>query len=172
MRKYIKIFDLVGFKICWLLCAFCTIWEVPYLGPIITLFFILTHLLIVKFKIRDIKTILAAIICGVIIDNLFSIFNLIEYKGGILTTYNLAPFWILAMWGGFSLTMLYTLDYLKTKYFTSFLLGAIGGPLSYSAGTSIGSLIINSNTTYILLSISWGLILPLLFIYINKLENN
>ena len=170
MIKHIKIYDLIGFKICWLLCAFCTQWGQPYLGPVITLIFILGHLFIVKFKIRDIKIILLAILCGIIVDSSFSFFNIITYTGGILTNYNLAPFWILSMWGGFSLTMLYTLDSIKEKYFISTLLGVLGGPLSYSAGVEIGSLNIHSNSSYIFLAIAWGAVIPLLFLSINKLE--
>ena len=44
MINYIKIYDLIGFKLCWILCAFSTKWGSPYLGPIITLIFILIHL--------------------------------------------------------------------------------------------------------------------------------
>ncbi len=168
--KYIKIYDIIGFKICWLLCAFCSVWEQPYLGPVVTLLFILIHLYIVDFKKRDIKIILIAIICGLILDSIFSIFNIIDYKGGFLTLYNIAPLWILSMWAGFALTMLYALDSIKTKYFISALLGLIGGPLSYSAGVGIGSLSIQSNFAYILLSISWGAIVPLLFKYMNSIE--
>tara|TARA_B110000014_G_C20123980_1_gene597236 strand:+ start:4282 stop:4800 length:519 start_codon:yes stop_codon:yes gene_type:complete len=171
MIKYIKIYDFFGFKICWLLCAFCTQWEQPYLGPIATLIFILIHLFIVKFKARDIKIIILAIMCGIIFDSSFSFFNIITYQGGILTNYNLAPLWILSMWGGFSLTMLYTLESIKEKYFISALLGGLGGPLSYSAGVGIGSLSIQSNLSYLLLAVCWGSIIPILFLCINKLES-
>ncbi len=170
MINYIKIYDIIGFKICWLLCAFCSVWGNPYLGPIATIVFILLHLFIVKFNKRDIKIVGIAIICGLIIDSLFSIFGFIEYKGGILIVYNLAPLWILSMWAGFSLTMLYALDSIKTRYFISFLFGFIGGPLSYSAGVKIGSLSITTNFTYVLLAIAWGLVVPLLFKYINSSE--
>ena len=74
------------------------------------------------------------------------------------------------MWAGFALTMLYALDSIKTKYFISALLGLIGGPLSYSAGVGIGSLSIQSNFAYMLLSIFWGAIVPLLFKYMNSIE--
>ena len=172
MMQYIKIYDLIGFKICWILCAFCTQWNQPYLGPIITLLFILIHLIIVNFALIDLKIITLSIICGLIIDSTFSIFGLIGYQGGILANYNLAPLWILSMWGGFSLTMLYTLDSIRHKYFLSGLLGFIGGPLSYSAGVNIGSLTINKPITYLLLSICWGLIIPFLFYYINKIKES
>ena len=172
MMQYIKIYDLIGFKICWILCAFCTQWDQPYLGPIITLLFILIHLIVVNFALIDLKIITLSIICGLIIDSTFSIFGLIGYQGGILANYNLAPLWILSMWGGFSLTMLYTLDSIRHKYFLSGLLGFIGGPLSYSAGVNIGSLTINKPITYLLLSICWGLIIPFLFYYINKIKES
>ena len=75
------------------------------------------------------------------------------------------------MWGGFSLTMLYTLDSIKEKYLISALLGGLGGPLSYSAGVGIGSLSIHANSSYLLLAICWGSIIPTLFLCINKLKS-
>ena len=79
MNNYIKIYDLIGFKICWIMCAFSKKWGLPYLGPIITLIFILGHLMIVKFKLRDIKIISLAVMLGLIIDSVFFQFNLINY---------------------------------------------------------------------------------------------
>ncbi len=170
MIKYIKLYDLIGFKICWFLCACCSVWEQPYLGPIVTLLFILIHLTIVKFKSRDIQVIIIAILCGLFFDSIFSYFNLINYKGGILSYYNLAPLWILSMWAGFSLTMIYTLERIKEKYFISSLLGFVGGPLSYSAGVGIGSLDIQTNFAYVFLAVSWAIVVPLLFRYVNSFD--
>lgn len=172
MNNYIKIYDLIGFKICWVMCAFSTKWGLPYLGPIITLIFILGHLMIVKFKLRDIKIISLAVMLGLIIDSIFFQFNLINYEGGILSKFKIAPFWILSMWGGFAVTLLYTLNTIKKRYAISALIGVIGGPLSYNAGVQIGSITINGSIAYVSLAISWGLIIPLLFYIINQLDSN
>ena len=172
MNNYIKIYDLIGFKICWIMCAFSTKWGLPYLGPIITLIFILIHLIIVKFKLRDIKIISLAIVLGLIIDSIFFQFQLIEYEGGVLSKLKIAPFWILSMWGGFAVTLLYTLNTIKKRYAISALIGIIGGPLSYNACVQIGSITINGSIAYVSLAISWGLIIPLLFYIINQLDSN
>ena len=172
MINYIKIYDLIGFKICWIACAFSTKWGMPYLGPLLTFIFILLHLIIVKFNNRDIKIISFALLVGLIIDSLFFQFNLINYQGGILTQLKLAPLWILSMWAGFSVTLLYSLDSIKNRYLSSGLLGFIGGPLSYNAGVQIGSITLNGLLAYIVLGIAWGLIIPLLFYIINQLESN
>ena len=172
MIKYIRIYDLIGFKICWIACAFSTKWGTPYLGPLLTLIFILLHLVIVKFNSRDIKIIGLALLSGLVIDSLFFQFNLINYQGGILTQFKLAPLWILSMWAGFSVTLLYSLDSIKKRYFISGILGLIGGPLSYNAGVQIGSITLNGLLSYIALGIVWGLIIPILFYCINQLETN
>ena len=158
MKQYIKLYDLLGFKVCWVLCAFCSVWEKPYLGPLVTLIFIIGHLLIVNFNFRDIKIIIASIILGFIIDTLFLNFDFVIYKNSI----NYAPLWIIAMWAGFSITLIYTLDSLQNKYFMAALLGLVGGPLSYQAGDSIGSITINHNYSYIVLAIAWAIAIPLL----------
>ena len=168
MIRYIKLYDLIGFKVCWVLCAFCSIWNQPYLGPIATLLFILIHLFFVNFRSRDIKVIIIAILCGLILDSSFSNLSLISYKGGILAKYSLSPLWILSMWAGFALSMLYTLESIREKYILSSLLGLDGGPLSYSAGVGIGSITILTTYSYIYLAIAWALIVPLLFKYANN----
>jgi len=170
MIKYLKIYDLIGFKICWVLCAFCSTWDQPYLGPIVTLIFVLVHLYFVKFKLRDIKVILIAIMCGFVIDSLFFYTGLITYQGGILTEFSLSPLWILSMWAGFSLSMMYTLETIKEKYLISSLLGFIGGPLSYSAGQGIGSISVHTTSSYIFLGIAWALVVPMLFKYANSYD--
>ena len=172
MSKYIKIYDFIGFKICWLTCAMCSVWAKPYLGPLVTLIFILIHLFLVKFNDRDIKIILTAIIMGFAIDSFFFQTNLIQYKGGYLVNHNIAPLWIVSMWAGFSITLLYTLNKIKNNYNLAILLGLIGGPLSYQAGVQIGSISVNSNFAYLILSITWGLVTPFLFYIINQLEEN
>ena len=76
------------------------------------------------------------------------------------------------MWGGFAVTLLYTLNTIKKRYAISALIGIIGGPLSYNAGVQIGSITINGSIAYISLAVSWGLIIPLLFYIINQLDSN
>ena len=85
-------------------------------------------------------------------------FDFVIYKNSI----NYAPLWIIAMWAGFSITLIYTLDSLQNKYFMAALLGLVGGPLSYQAGDSIGSITINHNYSYIVLAIAWAIAIPLL----------
>ena len=76
------------------------------------------------------------------------------------------------MWAGFSVTLLYSLDSIKKRYFISGMLGMIGGPLSYNAGVQIGSIVLNGLSAYIALAIVWGLIIPILFYFINRIEAN
>ena len=170
MNKYLKLYDLIGFKICWVLCAFCSIWNQPYLGPLATTFFIMIHLYFVRFKSRDIKIILIAILCGLLLDTSFSKLGLISYQGGIFAHYGLSPLWILSMWAGFSLSMMYTLESIKDKYIISSFLGLIGGPLSYSAGVGIGSITIHTTFAYVVLGFAWAIVVPVLFKYSNTYE--
>lgn len=172
MINYIKIYDLIGFKICWIACAFSTKWGMPYLGPILTFIFILLHLIIVQFNNRDIKVVSLALLIGLVVDSLFFQSELIIYQGGFLAQLKLAPLWILSMWAGFSVTLLYSLDSIKKRYFISGILGVIGGPLSYNAGVQIGSIVLNGLSAYIALAIVWGLIIPILFYFINRIEAN
>ena len=92
--------------------------ESAFIGPFVTLIFLLIHLYLVNFKSRDVKVILIAIACGFILDSSFSLLGLIVmYQGGFLSSYHLSPLWILSMWAGFSLSMMYTLEVIKIIIF-------------------------------------------------------
>ena len=73
------------------------------------------------------------------------------------------PFWMVALWINLAATINFSLSWLKTRYVVASLLGAIAGPLAYSAGAMIGAITINSIDALIIISIMWAVAMPLLF---------
>ena len=162
-----NLFNIIGFQGCWWACVLGVKYDFPYLGPALMSFFLIVHFLYYILNYNEYIFIVISTFLGTIVDSLFLNTGLIEYNG--LTFNFIAPFWIIAMWAGFSATVNHSLSWLENKYFAGFLLGAISGPLSYAAGLKFEA--INFNFTYLsisILSISWGIIVPSIF-YINKL---
>jgi hypothetical protein len=76
---------------------------------------------------------------------------------------NIAPHWIVVMWGLFATTLNVSLAWLKQKLALAAMLGAVAGPLAYYAGYKLNALQFNNmSVTLIALAIGWALFTPLL----------
>ncbi len=68
---------------------------------------------------------------GTLLENCWVRAGLIHYAAA--WPFAFAPAWLLALWAAFGLTIVPLFGYLHTRPALAALLGAIGGPLSYSA---------------------------------------
>ncbi len=76
-----------------------------------------------------------------------------------------APAWLLALWAAFGLTIVPLFGYLHTRPALAALLGAIGGPLSYSAaarGWHAVSFPPHPAASLLALALGWAVALPVL----------
>ena len=91
--------------------------------------------------------------------------NLIGYVGLYSDDIIIAPLWITAMWCGFSALVNHSLAWLKDKWSSAFLFGAIGGPLAYIGGEKLGAIYFNGGLIEItiMLGIVWGASIPLMY---------
>ncbi|MBA3696570.1 MAG: DUF2878 domain-containing protein [Methylotenera sp.] len=74
----------------------------------------------------------------------------------------LVPAWILGLWLDFSTTLNVSLRWMHGRYLVAILFGAIGGPLAYIGAEKLGAVILHGNPSYIVLSLGWAVITPLL----------
>ena len=81
------------------------------------------------------------------------------------TENNWMPLWLISLWLLFisSLPLLITplQNLFLKKYFIASILGALFGPLSYSAGAQFAVLKFNGTTAIIIYSLFWALYMPL-----------
>lgn len=89
-------------------------------------------------------------------------FDLIIFKVGIIkaspgpqTLLGFFPLWLLALWCTFPLTFFHTLGPILSSKGKSLLFGAIGAPISYLAGPSLGLLELSSHSL-IYEGVLWG----------------
>jgi len=162
-----KIFNIFGFQLCWWACVLGVKYENPYIGPALMSIFIFIHFRYCVIEKKEYSFIIVSTLLGTLVDSIFLNTTLIEYNG--LTFNFIAPFWIIAMWAGFSATVNHSLDWLKNNYLFCFLLGAISGPLSYVAGLKFNAISFDLSITVVsILAISWGIIVPGIF-FINNI---
>jgi len=167
MLYFKKLFNIIGFQVGWWSCVLGVQNGHAYLGPVVISIFLITHIALNEDVRDEIVFIETVGVLGALVDTSFLLTSLITYQG--LTFAYIAPFWIIAMWLGFSATINHSLAWLDGKWFFAFLLGAVFGPLSYIAGLKFGAVDFQiSFFTITILATVWGITVPFIF-YLNKI---
>jgi hypothetical protein len=127
-------------------------------------------MLVVKRK-EEIKLVALCCLLGMAIDTLQQGLGLFTFAVESSWPFHL-PLWIVVIWSLFSTILRFSLFWLRGRYLLAALLGALGGPLAYSSGISLGVAHFGDNPqlTIIVLAVVWALILPLLLWISQKLD--
>lgn len=156
------VINIIFFQIGWFACVLTAASNQPLVGAIISLFIIVSHVLISKQYKQEIRIIVIAMIIGFFWDSLIVSTGLITYTSGMLSDF-IAPYWIVLMWALFATTLNYSLSWMKEKLLLSIVFGAIAGPLAYYAGVKLGAVeFTNKFNALLALSIGWAIFTPLL----------
>ena len=168
-----KLFNILGFQLCWWACVLGVKYDLAYIGPLIMLLFIVLHLKYVSNNFNEEIVLLTfGLVSGLLVDGFFKFTGTIEYLGGFENIL-IAPIWILAMWAGFCMTIRHSLGWLNKNLILQFILGFIFGPLSYIAGKKMGVLLFETSIQNLfIIGILWGLSVPLLFYISAKINKN
>ena len=158
-----KIINFMFYQTAWFVTIFSAANGKPYIGVLFTLIWMIAHLSFIKLnRDEEVKLLVFSALLGYILESLLVITNIVSYpeqaQFGMVV-----PFWMVALWINLAATINFSLSWLKTRYVVASLLGAIAGPLAYSAGAMIGAITINSIDALIIISIMWAVAMPLLF---------
>lgn len=163
-----NIFNILGFQLSWWACVIGAQRGYIYFGPLVMAIFLAVHLFLTGRNRSEINFIAVVGLLGILVDTAFLHSSFIFYEGRTFSS--LAPLWIIAMWLGFSATLNHSLAWLDGKWVHSFILGAVFGPMSYIAGLKFGAINFNiSILTITILSVVWGLTLPIMFLLNRKI---
>ena len=133
-----RILNFILFQLLWFAAVMGAADGLYWAGPAALLGFALWQLSISRVLRRDLRVMVAALVMGLIFDSLLITLGLADYAAAWPHA-ELAPVWILSMWMGFALTLNHSLDWLQGRSPLAVALGAIGGPLAYSAGQALGA---------------------------------
>ena len=162
------VINIILFQIGWFACVLSAANNHPLVGASISLFIIISHVLLSREYKQEIIIIVIAMVIGLFLDSFIISAGWITYTSGMLSDF-IAPYWIVLMWALFATTLNYSLSWLRNKLLISAVFGAIAGPLAYYAGMKLGAVeFVNENNALISLSIGWAICTPLLL----KLASN
>ena len=166
-----KLFNIVGFYLCWWVAILGAANSYFFIGPLFVMFFLFFHFFYVINQKKEIIFILICFFIGLFIDTFFLRFGVIDYKGLLPEKFNLAPLWVISLWMCFGSSISHSFKWVKGNYIFLFFLGAISGPLIYASATKLEVLYFNYSIyiNLIIVSIAWGLFLPLVVYISDKL---
>lgn len=76
---------------------------------------------------------------------------------------NLAPYWMVALWGLLAIALNVTMRWMKSRYRLAAVLGAVAGPASFVSGVKLGGAqFIDMTPALVTMACTWALLMPAL----------
>lgn len=167
--KPLIIINFMLFQLAWFACVVGASEAMPWLGVIVTIFVLVWHFYQAKKAKPEALLMFFALIIGAMFDQAMLSFHLIDYMQHGWSTL-LVPVWILALWLGFVTTLNVSLRWMHGKHLIAVIFGAVGGPLAYLGAEKLGAVALHGTNSYIVISIGWAIITPLLLIISSRLD--
>ena len=126
------------------------------------------HLLWISSWSREGQVILAVTLLGTVIDTSLRTFGVFHFS----MPGPLIPLWLIVLWALLATTLRHCLAWSARPWWRASLLGAVGGPLSYYAGSQLAGVSFGYGTaaTLIGLALLWAMLFPLLHGVAGRLE--
>ena len=127
------------------------------------------HLLWISSWSREGQVILAVTLLGTVIDTSLRTFGVFHFS----MPGPLIPLWLVLLWALLATTSRHCLAWSARPWWRASLLGAVGGPLSYYAGSQLAGVSFGYGTapTVIGLGLLWALLFPVLHWVARQLEH-
>lgn len=156
------VLNLAVFKAAWTAVVLSAAAGAPVIGSIAVAIAVGIHLWSHDNPDTEIRLLLAAASLGFAWESVLVLVGLLEYSSGNWMP-GLAPYWIVSMWVLFATTLNVGMRWLRRSTAIAAVAGAIGGPLAFFAGASIGAVeLVSPAIALISIGIGWAVMLPLL----------
>jgi len=171
----ISLFNSLLYTLGWFWCVWCGANDQSVVGFLGGIFLIFIQLMNTAFASRlilrkDLFLLLLASVLGFLMELAFLQGGVIAYSH---SNGNLPPLWIFILYPLFALLLNHSLRFLQKSYLVTFLFGVLGAPLSYIAGQHMGAATLNYSllSAWIVIGISWGILLVVLIAFNRGIEN-
>jgi hypothetical protein len=150
------------FQAAWFATVLGAAKDAPWVGLIVILAAAALHLRNTRLPLIEARLLASAMVLGLVVDSLLLASGWIAYPNGQWIP-ALAPYWIVAMWALFATTLNVSMRWMRGRYVLAALFGAVGGPLSYYAGSRLGAMtFVDPQAAVAALAMAWALAMPAL----------
>jgi hypothetical protein len=161
MRRWV---NYAGFQLGWFACVGGAARGRPWIGPAVAAALVALHAAASPAPARELRRLAAVGAFGAALESAAIAAGVYGYAGG-WPVWWLAPAWIVALWVLLGATFESSLGWLDGRPWLAALFGAVGSPLSFSAGARMGaaSFIAPPRVALAALAVIWAAALPLAF---------
>ena len=154
--------NFIAFQAGWFSCVLSAAYGSPWMGLVVVCVIVVSHLMSADEPVHEMQLVALAVALGLIFDSLLVSSGWVRYPSGMVLP-GIAPYWILAMWALFSITLNLSMGWLKSNRLLASFMGAVFGPLSYLAGQRLGAIeLVNFSASMIALAVIWAVVMPIL----------
>lgn len=166
------IVNLAVFKATWTAIVISAAAGAPIIGVLAVAMAVGIHLWLCDSAESEIRLLLVAAALGLAWESALVFSGLLEYSSGTWA-HGMAPYWIVAMWVLFATTLNVGMRWLRRSNVIASVAGAVGGPLAFFAGASLGAVEFpNPVIALASIGIGWAVLLPLLVQIAIRLDRN
>ena len=156
------IVNLAVFKLAWTAVVISAAAGAPIIGVIAVAIAVGIHLRSCDNAESEVRLLLIAAAMGFAWESILVISGLLNYPSGNWIP-GMAPYWIVAMWVLFATTINVGMRWLRRNGAVAAIAGAVGGPLAFYAGNSVGAVeFLSPVIALISIGVGWAVLLPLL----------
>ncbi len=164
MSKNIWI-NLAGFQLIWWMSVLLGNAALPWVFMMLAL-----HLVFHPERTSEASVMLICALCGIIVDGVLTLLGVFRFaEAGLIL-----PFWLLALWLAFCATLRQGLIWFRGRYLLAALSGGLSAALTYMAAAKLGAVELGftDGQTFLLLTLIWSGLFPLLLLLSQRLERN
>lgn len=163
-----SLLNLIAFKLGWIAAVGGASQESLWLGPAVIAAIVLVHVSLVRETLAEFAFVVAVGLAGAALDSGMSAAGLIQYPTSEAGwAFGVVPPWIAALWVLFATLPRYSLRWLSGRPLLAVLFGAVGGPLSFLAGSKLGVIAPGETAwlTYAALALEYAVALPIIMLF-------
>lgn len=162
--------NFLAFQIGWFACVLGAAKGYAFEGALVALAIVAAHIAFAARPGREFALVAAAAATGAVADSLLAASGWLRYDAGVLIE-GTAPYWIVAIWALFAITLNVSMRALRDRLWLGALLGLVGGPAAYYSGAKLGALtLVQALPALAALALGWALVTPLLLTLALRLE--
>lgn len=156
------IVNFVFLQVVWFACVLGSAEGVPWAGPLVAAVGLTWHFSRAAVPGEG-RTVVCVAGAGAVLETASRLAGLVE-PASTLTPAPFAPLWLVSLWAVFATTPYHSMSWLRGRYLTAALLGAVFGPAGFLGAERMGALTTHagSATFWAATAPGWALMMPLL----------
>ena len=152
------LFDVLLYQLGWCVCILGAAAGRSWAGAAYTLLAVLAHMAVVPSPLRTLGAIAAVAVPGALIDGVWTALGWLDFPMQA-HLFGLLPPWMAGLWVMFCFVLGSGLRFLRHRLLLAALIGLVGGPLAYLAGSRLGALELHGPAV-VAVAITWAVVMP------------